>query len=262
MRYAADDLAPVMQEASMDSSGLPSFLTTVSMAMRLDPWVFAAVPAAPGGIWLALAIVAVAGVSEATGQSLFLFLNHIRPARFGLAIAIATVSHFVGYLVWTLTVWLAGGFFFHQQQPLLLVAGAVGLAYAPLLLSFFVLTPYLGNLFSVILSLWSMLAVIIAIRVGMQLETWQAIALAGLGWLLLQTMRRTVGRPIIRLQRWIASRAAGVALDVRAKDVNRVRRRPINTWYTQLESWRRRPAAPAQPLESPPGGAPHVRHTG
>jgi hypothetical protein len=224
----------------MQSGDLPSFLQIISMALRLDPQIFLAVQTAPNGFWIALGVVALAGVSEALGQSLVLFLNHIRPSRFGLAVAIATATHMVGYVLWTMTIWLAGRALFRQDQPLLAVASAVGLSYAPQIFSFFVLTPYLGNLFGIVLSLWSMLAVIVSIRVGMHLEIWQAVILASTGWILLQTLRRTIGRPVMRWQRRLASRAAGVSFDVRTQDLTRLRRRPTRTWYLQLDSWHRR----------------------
>src|SRR4051812_34202247 len=124
----------------MQSGDLPSFLQIISMALRLDPQIFLAVQIAPNGIWIALSVVALAGVSEALGQSLILFLNHIRPSRFGLAVAIATATHMVGYVLWTMTIWLAGRALFQQDQPLLAVASAVGLSYAAQIFSFFVLT--------------------------------------------------------------------------------------------------------------------------
>ncbi len=246
----------------MPSGELPSFLQIISMALRLEPQVFLAVQVAPNGIWVALAVVALAGVSEALGQSLILFLNHIRPARFGLAVAIATATHMVGYLIWTMTIWLAGRALFHQDQPLIAVASAVGLSYAPQIFSFFVLTPYMGNLFSIVLSLWSMLAVIVSIRVGMHLEIWQSVVLAGTGWILLQTLRRTIGRPVMRWQRWLASRAVGISFVVRKQDVTRVRRRPTRTWYRQLDSWHRRRSkivVTENPL--PPEGQQHASPT-
>lgn len=247
----------------MPSGELPSFLQIISMALRLEPQVFLAVQVAPNGIWVALAVVALAGVSEALGQSLILFLNHIRPARFGLAVAIGTATHMIGYLIWTMTIWLAGQALFRQNQPVLAVASAVGLSYAPQIFSFFVLTPYVGNLFSVVLSLWSMLAVIVSIRVGMHLEIWQSVVLAGTGWILLQTLRRTIGRPVMRMQRSLASRAAGVSFIFRTQDVTRVRRRPTRNWYLQLDSWhRRRSKIVAAETPSPPEGQQHASSTG
>lgn len=239
----------------MPDAGLPSFLETIALALRLQPEVFRAVQNDPGGIWVALAVVTLAGFSEATGQSVFLSINHIRPARFGLALALAAGSHFLGYLLWTLTIWLAGGALFGQEQSLPAVASAVGLSYAPQIFLFFVLTPYLGNLFSVILSLWSMAAVIVAVRVGLRLETWQAVMLAITGWALLQTMRRTLGRPLMRVQRRLASRAAGVPLNLEAKDLQDVRRRRTRTWYRQLDSWGRRRVKTPAAAEAPPPAA-------
>ena len=57
---------------------------------------------------------------------------------------------------------------------------------------------------------------------------------------LLQTIRRTVGRPVMRMQRWLANRAAGVTLELGAKDLRRIRRRRTRNWYWQLDSWGRR----------------------
>ena len=168
----------------------------------------------------------------------------------------------VGYVIWTMTIWLAGRVLFHQEQPLLAVASAVGLSYAPQIFSFFVLTPYMGNLFSIALSLWSMLAVIVSIRVGMHLEIWQAVVLAGTGWILLQTMRRTIGRPVMRWQRRLASRAAGVSFVFRKQDVTRVRRHRTRTWYRQLDSWhRRRSKIVVVETPAPPEGQQHASPT-
>lgn len=240
----------------MSSGDLPSFMETIALALRLQPAIFKAVETDPAGIWVALAVVAIAGVSEALGQSVVLFLNHIRPSRFGLAVTIGSASHFLGFLLWTFTIWFAGGALFDQQHAFLAVASVVGLSYAPQIFSFFVLTPFLGNLFSVILSLWSMAAVIVALVVGMELETWQAVVLAITGWALLQTVRRTVGRPVMGMQRRLASHAAGVPLVVQTRDLHRVRRRPTHNWYLQLDSWRWRRSRTVPPQEPPPATTP------
>lgn len=243
--------------------GDPStFFSTIWQALRLNPTVYASVQDAPGGMAIAVAVVLLAGFSEAVGQSLVLFLNHVRPARFGLALLLATLSHIAGYVIWTLTIWLAAGLLFGVRAPLLAVASAVGLAYAPQIFSFFILTPYLGNAFSVLLSLWSMLAVVLAVRIGVGLQTWQAVVVAGMGWLLLQVMRRTIGLPVLHIQRWMAAHAAGVALDVRPRDVLNLRRHRARTWYTQLESWRRRRGfIVLPPDQTPVGGQTHVHRT-
>ena len=76
------------------------------------------------------------------------------------------------------------------------------------------------------------------------------------------TLRRTIGRPVMRWQRWLASRAAGVSFVFRKQDVTRVRRRPTRTWYRQLDSWHRRRSkivVTENPL--PPEGQQHASPT-
>ena len=215
---------------------LPSLWQTIQHALGLDQAIFTAVQQAPEGLWLAGMIVCLAGLSEAVGQSIVLLINRVRFKRFVLALLIATISHFVGYLLWTTTVWLVGGYLFERTQPWLAIASVVGLAYAPQLLAFFTLTPFIGNPFSILLSLWSLLAIVVALRAGLGLETWQAIVTSGLGWLLIQTWKRTVGRPVYALGRWLQRRAAGVPLEFTSHDVSRLRRRPY--WLENLESWK------------------------
>ena len=96
---------------------LPSLWQTIQHALGLDQAIFTAVQQAPEGLWLAGMIVCLAGLSEAVGQSIVLLINRVRFKRFVLALLIATISHFVGYLLWTTTVWLVGGYLFERTQP-------------------------------------------------------------------------------------------------------------------------------------------------
>lgn len=218
----------------------PTLWQTIQDALRLETAIFADIQRAPGGIGVALLIVVLAGVSESLGQSLVLFINRVPPGRFALALSITAASHLVGYALWTVSVWLVGVYVFQRSEPIMAIASAVGLAYAPQLLAFFALTPFLGNAFSIWLSLWSMLAIVVAVRVGLGLETWQAVAASGLGWALIQLWRRTLGRPIYALGRWLQRRAAGVPLEFSPTDLPRLRRRP--RLLENLEAWRNRAA--------------------
>ena len=234
----------------MVSGEIPGFLETLRLALRLNPTIFTVLPGTAQGLTYAVAIVLLAGISEALGQSVVLFLNRVRPRRFILSLSITTLSTVAGYLLWTLTIWSVGNLLAETYQPWSVVAVVVGLAYAPQILAFFELTPYLGNLIWGILSLWSMLAIVGALRFGWGMETWQALLTSGLGWIVIQTMRRTIGRPILHLQKRVQRRAAGVPLEVAPSDVARLRRHPVRTWYTQLESRRR--GVPLMPIRRKP----------
>jgi hypothetical protein len=215
---------------------LPSVGEAILQALALDEQIYLAVQASRQGLWMALIVVGLAGLSQALGQSLVLFINQVRPRRFILAMIASVINYMGGYGLWLASVWLVGVYGFGADVSWMAVAAAVGLAYAPQLLAFFELTPFLGNPFGVLLSLWTLLAIVIAVRAGLGLETWQAIATSGLGWLLLQAWRRTLGAPVYALGRWIEQRAAGVPLRYGAADVPRLRRRP--KWLQTMEQWR------------------------
>lgn len=220
-------------------SELPTFLETLRLALRLDSTIYARLQHDALGLIYAGLIVLLAGVSESLGQSVVLFLNRVRPRRFVLALSITTASHIVGYLLWTLTIWLAGGWLTQRTQPWHTVAVVVGLAYAPQIFAFFELTPYLGNLIWGILSLWSMIAIVVALHYGLSMATWQALLVSSLGWVVMQALRRTVGRPILQLRAFLQRCAAGVPLVVKKNDVAALRRHPVRDWYRQLEVRRR-----------------------
>jgi hypothetical protein len=219
---------------------VPSLGEAILRALALDEDIFVAVQGSRQGLWIALIVVGLAGLSQALGQSLVLFINHVRPRRFLLAMIASTIGYMGGYGLWLVSVWLVGVYAFGIEISWTEVSASVGLAYAPQLLAFFELTPFLGNPFGVLLSLWTLLAIVIGVRAGFGLETWQAVATSGLGWLLLQGWRRTLGAPIDALGRWIEQRAAGVPLRYGASDVPKLRRRP--KWMHNMAQWRRRRA--------------------
>lgn len=202
---------------------MPPLLETIQRALALQPQIFSQMADDPGGLPLALTVVALAGLSEALAQSLVLFINRISPQRFGLALLLSVGTHVVGYLFWTATIWLVGFYLFNRAVSYATVGRAVGLAYAPQLLGFFILTPYLGSLFSLIIAVWSLLATVVAVHVGLELTLWQAVVCSGVGWLLVVAWRRTLGRPVLAFQRWLQRRMAGVPLQWTLRDLRKVR---------------------------------------
>ncbi|MCL4831648.1 MAG: YIP1 family protein [Caldilineaceae bacterium] len=208
----------------IDSDGVVSGLgELIRRALALDPMVYRQVAEDGTGLGVALLVVALAGLSEGLGQSIVLFINHITPRRFLLSLLLSAATHAVGYLFWAGTIWLVGMRLFGRSEEFAVVARAVGLAYAPQLLGFFVLTPYLGSLFALIIGVWSLLATVVAIQAGLGLTVWQAAACSAVGWLLVQIARRTLGRPLLAFERWAESRAAGVPLRWTVDDLRRIR---------------------------------------
>ncbi len=202
---------------------LPPFWRVLRQAWGLKPDVFVQIQQDPQGLWVALAVVMLAAVSEELAQSVVLFINRVRPWRFTQTLLISAGSHVVGYLIWAASVWLVGVYVFGADVGLEAVAAAVGLGYAPQIFAFFTLIPFFGLGFSGVLTIWSLVAIIIAVRAGLGLDIGQAVLAAGLGWVGLQLWRRTLGRPIAAIGRWMQRRTAGVPMKLTQDDVPRLR---------------------------------------
>ncbi len=211
---------------------LPGLGELIRRALALDMTVYRLMASAADGLLLALLVVALAGLSEAVGQSVVLFINRITPRRFLLSLLLSALIHTVGYLFWAATIWLVGNWLFGRNEEFVVVARAVGLAYAPALFSFFILTPYLGSLFALFIDVWILLATVVAVAAGLELTIWQAAVCSVLGWLLGQAFRRTLGRPLLAFGRWAKNFTAGAPLRWQLKDLRTIRLAP--DWRERL----------------------------
>lgn len=170
-----------------------------------------------------MSVVYLAGLSAALGQSLVLFASRVRPHRFLASLLLSAAIFVVGLLLWSISIWLVGRYGYSREVPYAIVLRAMALALSPYLFSFFMLTPYFGSFLWMALSVWTLLALVIATSVVFDLTLWQALLCNAGGWLLLQLLGRTIGRPVLwlsgKLRRWVA----GTSL-VRLKEMRPERR--------------------------------------
>lgn len=186
-----------------------TFWNLLNGALELEPDVFRQAEALPTGLRTALLVVLLAGVSTALGQSAVLFINRIKVGRFAASLIVAAVIFAFTYLFWTTSTLLIARYVFHSTAPWRGVAIAVGLGYAPRVFGLLVFMPFFGIPVFVLLSLWSLLAILTGVGGVLGLPAWQALLCSVLGWLVLQLLERTVGRPVVGVARWLRRRAAG-----------------------------------------------------
>ncbi|WP_017297062.1 hypothetical protein [Nodosilinea nodulosa] len=163
---------------------------------------------------LALAVVFLAGLSQAVAQSIILFVNQVKPLRFVLSLVLAALLFVAGYLFWALSIWLASRWFLDQSIPWQAVTDSLAFSYLPLVFSFFGAMPYLGVPVLRLLLVWNLLAVVVGFAVLAHLTAVQAVGHVVLGWIVLLVLQQTVGQPIVNLGRWLTNRTAGVKLVV------------------------------------------------
>jgi hypothetical protein len=189
-------------------------LEAIVATWSLDPAAFRAVdgtiaPSLRFGVAVALA----AGLSLAVGQSVVLFTLGVRPSRFLASLALQAALFAAGFLVWTTSTWALAALAFDAPRPWAVAVAATGLAHAPQVFGAFVLVPYLGTGIGALLSVWTLLAMLVATATVFDLSAPQALLATAGGWLLVQVAQRTVGRPLARATDRLRRVVAGGDLD-------------------------------------------------
>ena len=191
---------------------MDTFWQLVGGALRFEETAFRLIITLHAPNFIAFWVVFLAGLSEAVGQSVVLFINRVRPKRFVLSLLMSAAIFTFTFFFWALSVWLVGQFIFGGDVPLRIVARAVGLGYAPMLFGFLVIMPHFGNPIRILLQFWGLLAVLVGVEVAFDFARWQALLTSMLGWLVWQFLQSTIGWPLVSLARRLRHRAAGVAM--------------------------------------------------
>jgi hypothetical protein len=157
-------------------------------------------------------VVLLAALSQGVGQSVVLFINQVRPFRFILSLLISAIIFTFNYNFWVLSTWLVATQMFQTNLSLIEIVRTFGFSYAPLLLGFLMVIPYFGMPIFVILSIWTLLAIVTGIEAIAPLGFWQVFECCIGGWIVLQISQRLLGRPIVAITTWLTERIAGVEL--------------------------------------------------
>jgi hypothetical protein len=179
----------------------------------LQGWAFAqAASESRDAIGIAVAIVLMAGLSQAAAQSIILFANRVKPARFFYTCATGALLFLFGYLFLVLSTWLICRLPRTPHLSLAELAIVFALSYAPLLFSFFGAIPYLGPGILTLLRVWHLLAMVVGLAAVAGVEFFAAAAYVAVGWTVMLLAQRSFGKPIAALGVRILDAVAGVSL--------------------------------------------------
>jgi len=151
---------------------------------------------------LALSIVILAAVSHAIGSGVILLINRATIFVLLTGLLIDAIAIVAGYYFWTFTIWKIGQWLkpINPTYDDLLIP--TGFAYAPQVLNFLTLIPLLGRPIELILAVWSLLAIIVAVRQGLDITTQRAAYICLVGWPLIQIVIGSVQVLQQQLVRW------------------------------------------------------------
>lgn len=180
--------------------------------LALDPNLFQLIQKFPQRSWGAVGVVLLAGLSLAVAESVVLFLNRVRPARFVFSLLIGAILFACGYGFWVLTTWITSVWLLQINLSLETIALVLAYSYAPLMFSFVGALPYFGVPLLRLLSVWTLLAMMLGFSAVADLPMARAFETVVTGWIVLQLLQQTVGQPVAALGRWLANLAAGVKL--------------------------------------------------
>jgi hypothetical protein len=172
----------------------PSVWDVVSGALRLDDEAFVSLIQSPHVFGLSVIVLALVGLSWMLGHCAMLFMNRVPRGRL-LVTAIALAGSFVlGAMIWVASTWLVTTLFpGNRNVPLRAVLPITAFAYAPLVLSVFIIIPYVGSGVEAVLNTWSLLALVVAVHVAFEIGVIEALVCALLGWGLTRLLPRLAG---------------------------------------------------------------------
>lgn len=102
-----------------------------------------------------------------------------------VAAVVAAIWTAIGYYIWSYLTWFIGTRFFGGTAEPGELMRTIGYAYAPQWLNVLNFIPCVGGLLSIVVSIWSLVAGIIAIREALDFDTGKAVITAIIGWLVI-----------------------------------------------------------------------------
>ncbi|MBP7002497.1 hypothetical protein [Amaricoccus sp.] len=185
-------------------------------ALSFDPDAFRRVAAPGGPRGTVFALVFVAGMSQATGHAVTLFLNHVRPGRFVLSLALQGAVYVAGALLTVALALALDEMAFGRNLAFLPTAAVVALAHAPRLLGILTLAPYIGEQLDRAIDVWVLLLTLFGLHHGLGLPFAGAAFFAFSGWAAMRLLTVLLGRPVGWLLGGLERVAAGAPLTLNA----------------------------------------------
>jgi predicted Abi (CAAX) family protease len=192
------------------NSAVSELWTILGGALRLQPDAFVQAATLSSGWVIALAVVLIAGLSEAVGQSVVLFANKVKPARFVFSLVVNAVLFAFGYVFLVVSTWailLLPGL---THVPFQTLGIALALSYLPIIFGFLVALPYLGYGVGWLLQTMHLVAMVLAVSAVAGVGVFSALLYVGIGWLALSVAQQTIGKPVAILGEKLLDAVAGV----------------------------------------------------
>ncbi|WP_037339077.1 YIP1 family protein [Salinisphaera hydrothermalis] len=158
---------------------MSGFIERMVGAAKLEAPIYEEVEHDSNATGQAAGVVILASIAAGIGA-----LGH---AGFG-GLILALVGALLGWVIWAVIVWFVGTKMLPQAQTEANIGQllrTMGFAASPGLLRLFEIIPVLGGLIALVVSIWMLVAMIVAVRQALDYDnTWRAIGVVVIGWVI------------------------------------------------------------------------------
>ncbi len=151
-----------------------SFKRKIWQALTLDSQFYQTARGEKRTLRLALMVVVLAASSRAIANILISLLNRATPLGLVITALLGIFTVIVCYYFWTFTIWKIGQWLKCEVPDYKELLCPVGFAYAPQLLMFITIIPVIGRAIELLLSVWTLYAVILAVSEAMHITKLRA----------------------------------------------------------------------------------------
>lgn len=154
-------------------------------AARLDIQLYEEVEADESATSQALLVVVIVSVATGIGAGLGDLIQGAGLGGLIVGLISSAVWAIISWLIWSFVAYWIGTRFFQGTAAYGELLRTVGFAYSPQVISIFAFITCLGPLLAVAGGIWSLVAVVIAVRQALDFTTGRAIATSLAGWVIM-----------------------------------------------------------------------------
>lgn len=168
-------------------SGSGSLWSKMVRAAKLDVELYEEVEADERSNGQAFTVVLLVSLATGIGSGIGGILAQDSGLWFLWGLLIGLATSIVGWLVWALFAYWLGTTIFKGPETEATygqLLRTLGFAHSPGALRIFSFIPFIGGLIAFVVSIWSLVAGIIAVRQALDFSTWRAIGTCVVGWIL------------------------------------------------------------------------------
>jgi hypothetical protein len=151
-------------------------------AAKLDVQLYEEVEANQNLTSQAVAVVVIAAIASGIGSALGAIIMGRGIGGFFGSLILSPITTMIGYLIWAALTYFIGTKLFEGTADYGEMLRAIGYSYAPQVLSLVSFIPCLGWIISLVGSIWSLVAGVIAVRQALDIDTTKAIITVVIGW--------------------------------------------------------------------------------